>query len=229
MYTDSGNWRVVTFLFVIMAIPAIPAAFLIAIVAMGSEASAMVSGFVNVLHFQQPLAVFVHGGAGIVFFLTMPLQFAPTLRKHRWHRVSGRISVVSGYVMAASAIWMHLVLFPGERGAPFISLVIMSVMLCLAFTIALHHILRRNVSFHRIWVMRAVAITLAAVTPIFIEAIAMLLLGSLESIMALVTLFLHDYGRLLAIMINLLLVELVMMRGQTIATKAKIASTLNPM
>ena len=60
--------------------------------------------------------------------------------------------------------------------------------------------------------IRAVAITLAAVTPLFVEAILHLLFGQLDSILAILSQFQHDYGRLVGIGINLAVVEFIFIK-----------------
>jgi hypothetical protein len=204
-----GNWPVVGFLLFMSGIPGIPAIFLLAIVAIGPSSGDSISSLINTLHFGTPAAVFVHGGAGILFFLTMPFQLSPALRikNQNRHKAGGRIALLSGYIMGLSGIWMHHVLSPDSFGIRYIVLVVMSIAMCITFSLALWHIINRNVQSHRKWMCRAVAITLAAVTPLFVEAISFLLFGQLENTFAVISQFQHDYGRLVGIAINLTIVE----------------------
>ncbi len=203
------NWPVVGLLLFMTGIPGIPAIFLLAIVAIGPSSGDSISSLINALHFGTPNAVFVHGGAGILFFLTMPFQFAPALRikNPNWHKAAGCIALLSGYIMGVSGIWMHHVLSPDSFGIRYIVLVVMSIAMCITFSLALWHIINGNVQSHRKWVCRAIAITLAAVTPLFVEAISFLLFGQLENIFAVISQFQHNYGRLIGIAINLTIVE----------------------
>ncbi|MDQ2078210.1 DUF2306 domain-containing protein [Marinimicrobium sp. ABcell2] len=210
--STSFNWRIVGLLLFLTGIPAIPSFFILALVVMGSSAGAEPSTLINALHFETPMAVIVHGLSGIVLFLTMPFQFSPALRsKHlKLHKLGGRVAVVSGYILALSGIWMHHALFPGSFGARYLSLIVISVGMCLSFSIALTHVINGNVSAHRKWMCRAVAITLAVVTPLFIEPLLYLFFNGLENTYAVLQQLQHDYGRLLGMAINLFLVEYVL-------------------
>ena len=43
-----------------------------------------------------------------MFLLLGALQFAPSLRRRRWHRRAGRIVAPAGLLSALSALWMTL-------------------------------------------------------------------------------------------------------------------------
>ncbi|KZN47714.1 DUF2306 domain-containing protein [Pseudoalteromonas luteoviolacea] len=203
------NWPVISGLLLIMAIPGIPAIIIIALVLLGQTD---VLGMADVIHPQYlaaPAAILTHAMAGVTFFLTMPWQFSPRLRIRypRWHKLAGRVAVIAGCTMALSGIWLHLVLSPNELGGRFISLVVMSIAIVGAFSVAVWQIVRGQVAGHKKWMMRAVAISLAAITPLFIGVIVHLVLGHWqETIAPLLTLY-HDYDRLVAMLINLVVVE----------------------
>ncbi|MCG7548749.1 DUF2306 domain-containing protein [Pseudoalteromonas sp. Of7M-16] len=203
------NWPVVSGLLLITAIPGIPAIIIVALVLLGAGTVAGISNIINPQYFSTPAAILTHGFSGAVFFLTMPWQFSPRIRLHypKWHKFAGRIAAVSGCVMALSGIWMHLVLTPDELGARFIALVTMSVAIVGAFGIAIWYVLQGQIIAHKKWMMRAIAICLAAITPLFLGAILQLLLGSWQETFKGVFGFYHDYDRLIAMTINLLLVE----------------------
>jgi hypothetical protein len=221
------NWPVVGFLLFMTGIPGIPAIFLLIGVALGPSAGVIFSSMVNALYFETPAAIVVHGGAGILFFLTMPFQFSPALRnkKSNWHRTGGRIALLSGYVMGTSGVWMHHVLSPDLFGMRYVSLVILSISMCTAFSMALWHIINRNVDVHRKWMIRAVAITLGVITLLFVEAISFLLFGLLENVFAVINQFQHDYGRLVGMAINLTIVEYIFFK-ETLKKKAQYPLTI---
>ena len=204
------NWPIVGGLLFLTGIPAIPGIFLIALVLMGPGAVEGVSESLNALHFETPMAVAVHGGAGFVFFLTMPFQFSTKLRMKRpnFHRISGRFAVSSGVLMSLSGIWMHLVLTPNELGPRFVTLVLMGVAITTAFSYAIYCAVQRKTAQHQVWMMRAVAIALAEVTPIFVDLVLYITLSQFDSLLTMAAQLKHDYGRLLAIVINLTIVEL---------------------
>jgi len=211
------NWPVVGFLLFITGIPGLPAIFILIGLALGPSAGGLFSSVVNVLYFEMPAAIAVHGGSGILFFLTMPFQFSPALRNNdsNWHRISGRITLLSGYVMGLSGIWMHHVLSPDLFGMRYVSLVILSIAMCIAFSLALWHIINGNIDVHRKWMIRAVAITLGVITLLFVEAILFLLFGQLENIFVLISQFQDNYGRLVGVVINLIIVEYIFFKEKS--------------
>ncbi len=207
------NWPLVSTLWLLMAIPGIPAILIVSLLVtsllIGPVESTLLMSFINPLYIASPWAVIAHGSSGAIFFLTMPWQFSPAIRhKHpKWHRASGRVVLLSGYTMAVSGIWMHLFLTPDELGMRFIGLLALCSGMMLAFSMAFYAVLNRQFDRHRRWMCRAVAITLAALTPLFIKLAADLTLGQISAIQPLLTPFFHDYDRLLGIGLNLLLVE----------------------
>lgn len=211
----SFNWPAVAGLLFLTGIPAIPACFIIILVILGPQAAQGFEDVINPVHFQTPAAVLIHGLAGILFFLTMPFQFSPRIRARyrNWHRISGRIAVGAGYTMALSGVWMHLVMFPTDKGIRFVGLLIMSAAMCLTLSIALWHIFRGRVSVHRIWMIRAVAITLGAVTPLFFDALLYLVFSDVERLFTFLIGIQKDYGRLIAILLNLVLAEVWIIRS----------------
>lgn len=207
--TTTYNWPLVSSLFVFFAIPGIPAIFIVLGVLVGPMDSPLLMALVDARYFESPLAVLVHGISGVAFFLTVPLQFSPAFRqKHsQWHRVSGRIALLSAYILAASGVWMHHVLTPEELGMRYIGLVIVSAGMVVAFTLAFYFVLNSQITAHRRWMYRAVAITLAVVTPLFVEILAVLTLGQVDTLRPFLAQLLHDYDRLIGLAINLLVAE----------------------
>lgn len=215
------NWPIVGMLLFLTGIPGIPAIFLIAmvlfvVVSSGGEAVQSIQSIVDPLHFGTPAAIVVHGGAGILFFLSMPFQFSPRLRKQhiKWHRAAGLVATVSAFIMAISGVWMHHVLSPGEFGMRYVSLVIMSITICATFALGLSFIFKRNIAAHRRWMARGVAVALAAVTPLFVDIVIALGFNHSESVLQLMQALQHDYGRLFAIALNLSVLEWVRVKKQ---------------
>ena len=215
------NWPVVGTLLFLTGIAGIPAIFLVALVAMGPSAIEGVSSMINILHFETPAAIFVHGGSGILFFLTMPFQFSPKLRAKNLnrHKMAGRVALISGYIMAISGVWMHNVLTPDSQGTRYIVLILMSMAICLTFSIALWHIIKRNVQLHLKWMTRAVAITLAAVTPLFIDLLIVILFSHFDSLFTVLGQLQYDYGRLVGIVFNLVIVEVILTKKLAVSTR----------
>jgi hypothetical protein len=203
------NWRLVSTLWLLTAIPGLPAILIVLLVMLGPVESTMLMSLINPNYFSSPLAVLVHGSSSVAFFLTMPWQFSPALRHQypTWHRRSGRVVILSGFIMAISGVWMHLSLTPDELGMRFIGLVVVSSGIMLALAMALYAVLQRQFERHRRWMFRAVAITLAVVTPLFIEVLATLTLGQVAAFKPWLAPFLHDYDRLVGLCVNLLIVQ----------------------
>lgn len=203
------NWLLVSTLWLLTAIPGIPAILIVSLVLLGPVESTLLMSLINPNYFSSPWAVLVHGGSGVAFFLTMPWQFSPALRHQypTWHQRSGRVAILSGFIMAISGVWMHLSLTPEELGMRFIGLVVVSSGMMLALAMALYAVLQRQFERHRRWMYRAVAITLAVVTPLFIEELTGLTLGQVAAFEPWLAPFLHEYDRLVGLCLNLLIVE----------------------
>jgi uncharacterized membrane protein len=131
-----------------------------------------------------PLPVVLHVFGAAIYVLLGSLQFVPRFRRrHRtWHRRAGRVLVVAGLLVAASALWMTL-LYQPKPGTGDVLYILrlafgsaMIACLILGFT-AIRH---RNIAAHRAWMIRAYAIGLGAGTQAFTEGIGQALLGAGE-------------------------------------------------
>ena len=204
------NWPIVGSLLFLTSLAGLPAIALVTITLLGPNAIAGVSSLLNQVYFETPAALYVHGGSGIIYFITMPWQFSPKVRHNypTWHKVAGQIVLISGCVMAVSGIWLHQVLSPQEQGPRFYSLIFTSAMICLAFAMALSQIIKRKIQAHQRWMARAVALTLTAITPLFVDLLILILFSHFNATYDIIVKLHFDYGRLLAIVINLTIVEL---------------------
>ena len=118
-----------------------------------------------------PAAVVVHLVASVLFVLLGAFQFsARTRRRHpAWHRRAGRVLVLLGLVVAASALWLTL-LYDRKQGTGILLygvrlLVGAGMGACLLLGLAA--IRRRDVPAHRAWMTRAFALSLGAGTQAF--------------------------------------------------------------
>lgn len=210
------NWPVVGTLLFLTGIAGIPAMFFVAMVALAVVGLGGEPSFISSIHFSKPGAMFVHGGSGILFFLTMPFQFSPKVRaaNPKRHKLAGRIAVISGCIMAISGVWMHNVLSPESQGVRYSILIITSMAICSSFLIALFYVIKGNIQVHQLWMARSVAIVLAAITPLFLDILILIIFSNFEVIYTMLTQFQYDYGRLLGIVINLSIVEIIMRKKQ---------------
>jgi uncharacterized membrane protein len=131
-----------------------------------------------------PLPDVLHVLGSAIYVLLGALQFVPRFRRrHRtWHRRAGRVLIVAGLLVAASALWMTLLYQPKPGTGDLLYVLrlafgsVMIACLILGFT-AIRH---RNIAAHRAWMIRAYAIGLAAGTQAFTEGIGQALLGAGE-------------------------------------------------
>lgn len=116
-----------------------------------------------------PVPGILHVVAATLFLTLGALQFAPRLRRHRWHRLAGRVLAPLGLVAAAAGIaivlrWPPKPLDSAALGA--LRLVVGGAMI--AFIVAsLVAIRRRDVEGHRRWMTRAYALGAGGGTQVF--------------------------------------------------------------
>ncbi|MCD2443004.1 DUF2306 domain-containing protein [Agromyces sp. SYSU K20354] len=123
----------------------------------------------NARFFDSPVPVAVHIVASSVFLVLGALQFAPGLRRRRWHRYSGRIVAPAGLASALSALWMTLFYaMPAVNGeALFVMRLVFGTAMAAAIVVAFVAIRRGDVATHSAWMTRAYAIGLGAGTQVF--------------------------------------------------------------
>ncbi len=207
--TINFNWPTVLFLLIMTAIPAIPGLFILITVLFGADTIGEISVTVNPMYFDKPMAILIHAGLGVLFFLSMPFQFSGALRLKRpqLHKKAGYVAVFSGCMMGVTGVWMHHFLNNGVYDVRYATMSLQGFCLCAAFVIAIKHILTRNTHQHRRWVSRAVAIALSLVTLAIIEVAFVLVLGELAQNNEALIQFFHEFGNLVGMAINILVVE----------------------
>lgn len=108
---------------------------------------------------------FLHILPGALFLILGPLQFVKSIREKypRFHRRSGWVFIVCGYMIGISAFIMSFLVPIGgvNEGA---ATVLFSIFFLIALTMAMVHIVKRRVALHREWMLRAFAIGLAVST-----------------------------------------------------------------
>jgi uncharacterized membrane protein len=124
----------------------------------------------NVRFFDAPVPIVAHIVGSTVFLVLGALQFAPSLRRRRWHRVAGRIVAPAGLVSALSALWMTASYqLPAAVTGPGLAAVriVLGVAMAAAIVAAFVAIRRGDVGTHSAWMTRAYAIGLGAGTQVF--------------------------------------------------------------
>ena len=123
----------------------------------------------NARFFDSPVPVVVHIVSSVVFLVLGALQFAPSLRRRRWHRMAGRILAPAGLLSAGSAIWMTLFYAMPAVNGPALHVMRLGfgTAMAAAIVVAFVAIRRGDVPTHSAWMTRAYAIGLGAGTQVF--------------------------------------------------------------
>lgn len=145
-------------------VPVIAGAFRVTALTVGVEVTPE-----NARFFASPIPVILHAVGASVYLVLGALQFAPSLRRRRWHRLAGRALVPAGLTAALSGVWMAVFYaIPAEMNGP--ALIVMRVVLgtamAAAIVVAFLAIRRGDVPAHSAWMTRAYAIGLGAGTQV---------------------------------------------------------------
>lgn len=119
--------------------------------------------------FAFPLSIVVHVLSTSVFCVLGALQFSGTLRRRGWHAMSGRLVWTSGFVTAASGLWLTLVFPPGHYDGSWLFAVRLTVIsgMLLCLLKGLQAVLRQDFEAHRDWMIRSYALAVGAGTQFF--------------------------------------------------------------
>jgi uncharacterized membrane protein len=128
-----------------------------------------------------PLPVALHIVSVSVYALLGAFQFAGGFRRRwpGWHRVAGRLVVLSGLIVGLSALWMTLV-YPRQEGTGellYLLRLLFGAGMVISIVLGFTAIRRGDVPRHRAWMMRAYAIALGAGTQVFTGMVGALVLG----------------------------------------------------
>ncbi|GAA3384671.1 DUF2306 domain-containing protein [Cryptosporangium minutisporangium] len=173
----TSDWLVPVALLLLAFIPVVAGAVRVTELASGPAVTPENARFVAA-----PIPIVVHIVSVTLFAVLGALQFAPRLRRHRWHRWSGRIVAPSGMVAALSGVWITL--FSGRAETDGNALAVVRVVVGVAMTaflvLGVRAIRRRDVATHRRWMVRGYALGIAAGTQAFTQAPWLLLVGPLD-------------------------------------------------
>ncbi|MFF2487194.1 DUF2306 domain-containing protein [Microbacterium sp. NPDC058062] len=135
----------------------------------------------NARFFDSPIPVVAHIIGSSVFLVLGALQFAPSLRRRRWHRIAGRVVAPAGLVSALSALWMTLFYdMPAAVTGPGLAAVriVLGAAMAGAIVVAFVAIRRGDVRTHSAWMTRAYAIGMGAGTQVLVFMPYTLLVGT---------------------------------------------------
>ncbi|MRG60201.1 DUF2306 domain-containing protein [Agromyces sp. CFH 90414] len=198
------EWIVPASLILLSLVPMTAGAFRIAELGSGPVITEENARFVH-----SPIPVIVHIVGSSVFLVLGALQFAPSLRRHRWHRFAGRIAAPAGLASALSAIWMTLAYVIPPPAGPALAWMrlILGTAMAAGIVVAFFAIRRGDVATHRAWMIRAYAIGIAAGTQVFTFLPYTLFLGRPDTAM-------HSVLMAAGWAINLAVAEVVIRRGR---------------
>ena len=154
----------------------------------------------------------------LLFLLLGPLQFVAAIRA-RWpkiHRISGRVFIASGFMMAVSAIAINIMFPPFGGLFKSIAVYVFSVAQIVTLTVALRAILRRDITRHRAWMIRAFAIGLAISTMRIFFIPAYLLYGVPSD-------FTVGLGMWIGFLVNIAVAEFILWRERVKRSVTKVA------
>lgn len=155
-----------------------------------------------------PIPIVVHVVGAAVYALLGILQFVPSVRsRHRaWHRRARRVLVVTGLLVAGSALWMTLVYArqPGTGEILYLARLVFGTALVLCLVQGVAAARRGDFAAHRAWMIRAYAIAVAAGTQVFTETISEAVFGAGE--------VQDDLAKASAWVINLVIAEWIIRR-----------------
>jgi uncharacterized membrane protein len=125
-----------------------------------SPAAALDAGFARHL-----VLTLIHILLGALFLVLAPLQFVPGIRRNHLqiHRWMGRVLVVCGLIIGASALIMSYRMNiggPNETAATTLFAIVFLICLLKAYV----HIRRKEVARHREWMIRAYGVGLGVAT-----------------------------------------------------------------
>jgi hypothetical protein len=155
-------------LIVLSAVPVLAGAVRVVQLAAGARITAE-----NARFFASPVPVVLHIVGASVFCVLGAFQFVPSLRRHGWHRMAGRLIVPCGLVAALAGLWMTLFYPrpPGDGDLLAAFRLVFGSLMAVALVLGLMAIRRRDVLTHRAWVTRAYAIGVGAGTQAVVTAV----------------------------------------------------------
>lgn len=142
-----------------------------AIGALAGQIPAEINPFID-RYTAHPVQTLLHTGAGLVFAVLGPMQFMSPIRDRfpKIHRISGRIFLPFAIASGVAALLMGLTFPVWGKGWNQVITTVAAVFMVFAFVKAYLHIRKREIVFHRRWMMRGFAIGMGvALFRVFLE------------------------------------------------------------
>lgn len=139
----------------------------------------------NARFFASPAPIVIHIVCAGIYSLLGAFQFVPGFRarRPRWHRVAGRLVVVSGLAVAFSGMWMTLFYPLPEHDGELLAVFryVASSAIAGSIVLGLIAVRRRDFAGHRAWMIRGYAIALGAGTQVLTTLPWLLIVGEQPS------------------------------------------------
>jgi hypothetical protein len=115
------------------------------------------------------LPVILHVVGATVFVVLGALQFSAGFRRRRptWHRIAGRLAILSALLAAGSGLWLAFATLPDSSPLLFLFRLLAASGLAVCIVLGFRAIRQRRLPQHRAWMIRAFAIGLGAATQVF--------------------------------------------------------------
>ncbi|MFJ9780672.1 DUF2306 domain-containing protein [Amycolatopsis sp. NPDC101161] len=161
----------------------------------------------------------VHIFTATVALVLGPLQFVPKVRaRKRLHRTFGRVYLLAGVVPSALAA-IPVAVWSG-RPLTQVSLTAAAVLWLVTGGLAYRAARRRDFAAHRTWMLRNYALTFLAVTSRVLVPVLLLAQAPLGGVDPASATALIPVGQTLGWVVNLVVVEVLLRRGQRPATRS---------
>lgn len=125
----------------------------------------------NARFFAAPMPVTLHIVCTAIYCVLGAFQFAPGFRRRKpdWHRLSGRILIPCGLMVALTGLWMTQFYPHIHFDGPYLYVIrlLVGTAMTLFLCLGLASILKRDIPQHRAWMLRSYALGLGAGTQVF--------------------------------------------------------------
>lgn len=164
MKTSRSDWLIPAALVALSLVPAIAGTARLAQIGSGTVAPE------NARFAAMPVPIVIHIAGALIYSLAGAFQFSPGLRRRNrpWHRMSGRVVLPAGFLVAGSGLWMTLA-YPwpsGDGVGVFIERLVFGLGMLASLSAGIDALRRRKYAEHGDWMIRAYAIGLGAGTQV---------------------------------------------------------------
>ena len=211
------DWLVPAMLILLSLVPAIAGTARLAQLAGGAAVTAE-----NARFFAHPIPVVLHILAVIPYGIVGAFQFSAGIRRRNrnWHRAAGRVLAVLGLLAALTGLWMaHFYPWPaGDGYGVYVERLVFGTAMIASILLALGAVRRRDFKAHGAWMIRAYAIGLGAGTQVLTHLPWFILVEGKPGESARTVMMGAGW------MINVIVAEWIIRRGQTQLSSSRDAS-----